>query len=139
MKFRVAEGSHTDLEGRTYRKGEVLESKKDLTKMWVNKFERVQDNALITKAGKETKPVEDDEEEKLEEESKKVEDDTSDEDDKEEDVTAEFPKAEEAGVKVLKHGKVYGVFDEDDLVTPLHEKPLRKNQVNGFIKTMIKE
>ena len=48
-KFEVIGGSHEQY-GREYKKGEIVESSEDLTKVFRNKFRRVDDDVPIRRA-----------------------------------------------------------------------------------------
>ena len=110
--FKVLSGSHVEGK-RTYEAGETVESPNELDKIFVNKFARVSDDDSLP---------EDDEDEAAEGDSLG------------DDVTADFPEAEDAGVLVFKgeDGGWYVAW-EDDPDEALNEKKLKKKEVSDFI------
>lgn len=43
MKFQVLSGKHSDAAGKTYVKGEVVESSRPLDEVFLNKFRRLEE------------------------------------------------------------------------------------------------
>lgn len=127
MKFRLTGGSHVAGD-RSYKKGDVIESDKDLVKIFVNKFERLHDEdtpvskgTQIDVPGQAPRPAEA-EEEAAEVEGLGV------------DVSAEFPEAAEADVLVFKAGKLYTVADADEPTKALNVDALTsKKAVKEYI------
>ena len=143
MKFRLINkkgiGSHQyfDKDGNsvTVSPGEVLESDKDLVKLFPNKFEYAEpiDDPDATPVVTDVPdfPL------------RNVKDDTTVVEPPKEgpygiDVTAEFPKAVEANLTVFEKLKWYTIVDPEDK-TILNEKKLRKAKVNSFLEDYLED
>jgi len=96
MKFKVLRGKHAQKEKtpkgqpavKIYEAGEVVESDKNLAKIFVNKFELIgKETSTKKKAAASSEPK---------------------------NVTADFPTAVEAGLEVYKVGNKWNVLDPDD-------------------------
>lgn len=81
-------GSHTAVDGHTYKSGDIIESGWDLRKKWPNKFVLLPEPSFQHPIEVETKKVS---------VSKKISPSLK-------DVTAKYPKAEDLGWKILQEG-----------------------------------
>jgi hypothetical protein len=148
--------------GKVYKEGDIIESPHDLVTMFPNKFEE-----LSAEASREFKAAQK-QREKSEKEAAEENPETSmsreekigrniDPDDTDkikdnkpmgtldaqesklgENVTAEFDKAVEANVLVLKKGKNYFLARPDDPDRPINEESLKKSGVNGAVGKLMK-
>lgn len=151
-KYLLKAGSHSgkgdsDV-SKTFRKGDVIDSQHDLVKMFGrDKFELLVE-APESAAAKSDEPVARvkakvspakppvaQEPDKAESESANS---TAAQEEEAKDVSAEFPDAEKASLKVLKSGDVFGVFDEDNLKKPIKTYKT-VDGVNGFIKKYMED
>jgi len=125
MIFKIKRGTHYGRDGKVYKKGEKVESTRDLVAVFSpGKFER--DFAAEQKAGIVTvsKPNIPPPVDKKSEYGK--------------DVTSEFPTAETVEVMVFEDSKWYTIVDKaDDSV--LNEKKLRRKNVEPFLKQYLDE
>lgn len=128
MRFKLLAGGHTEAAGEHYTVQDgVFESEKDLVAIFGRtKFERVEDGtALGAKAAKLAGGGR--------EEAKAARPSAFGD-----EVSDQFPKAGEAGLKVLKKGTKYTVVDADDPAKPLNEEALTsKDKVNEFIGSFL--
>ncbi len=150
MLFRLKGGSHAQ-DGKVYKKGDVIETDRNLCAMFRNKFERVYEQELKD-TGTELKkpnippPVQsppagkgDGEAAKLTPEPLPEVSPDADESEKDvksehgDNVTAAFPAAEKIGLSVFEKSNWYVVVDNDDS-SVLNGKKLRKDAVAGFLK-----
>lgn len=162
MKFVLLASSHNQ-DGKTYKKGDRIESDVDLVALFgKDKFRR---------AGVKYVEIEDEEEEELGEEeakpvkkpaakaadetkksskksAKKVKEEDTEEEDAEaekvesklgDDVTSKYPRASSADLLILKKGKKLFIADKDDPDTALNEDPIHTDEelneaLDGFTK-----
>lgn len=141
MYFRVKAGIHYEKVNGVetmFTKGQIVPSERDLTKVFANKFVRVN-------SSKSPVSVEEDEEgeEYLEEEqlpvparlSKTEEDeDEEDGDSESKDVTDLFPDALKKEVTVFLRDEKYWVYENSNLDTPLNSQGFTMAKVKSFIK-----
>lgn len=121
----IACGSHIQ-DGRTYKRGDVVESDVPLDRMFPQKFER-----FVSSANEPQTPEPEDQS------PKGTEDDVSDVSPGGtlgKNVTEEFPEAVGAGLLVFKRGAWFYVADPADPDEAIHEKGLRKSAVGSFIE-----
>ena len=117
-KLKEKVGSHNE-EGKNYEAGSIVESKKDLVKIFPFKFEKVEPIPSEPKADK-----------PLESPKSKVENVGESIDFSKiksklgENVTSDYPTAQNAYVIVLKKGIKYVVADPDMPDRALNDKPL---------------
>ena len=115
--FKVLVPSYTDLEGKVYKRGDTLQSTQDLDKTWVNAFQPITETVMVVvEAPKVT-------------ESNAVVEEV---DKRGEDVTAEFPEAEEYQLLVFKKNRKYDIYLIGE-TNPENEESLKKAQVAEFI------
>ena len=114
MKFRVLGGNHVE-DGKVFRKGEVVESKRQLDKMFVNKFQFLDGETTSKKKQPETETIK-----------------------KEEGVLSnhefEGVDTEFHALQVVKKGTYYYAFSEDG--EQLNEKGLRKQRMRRFLEEL---
>lgn len=142
MKFRLKPntGSHAGPgEGgkfKTYKPGDTVESEQDLCKVFPNKFERIPDEApssfspsteeqkaAVSKAAKKgAKGVAPPETEEPEPNPLGR------------DVTKRFPTAQEEDFQVFADGGAFSVVEADDPTEALNDKPLKRKDVEPFIR-----
>lgn len=128
MFFKVLVGIHVEAEV-TYHQGEIIETDNNLVLMFgASKFERVDEAAPVSKLAKVSK---EEVEATAEEGAKELEPSLA-------DCTADFEKAPEAGVKVLKVRKGYNVVDPDEPDKTLNDKPLSKVKTAEYIASLLK-
>ena len=145
--YKLKGGQHNHSDGKTYKKGDLVESEADLTKIFTNKFEKVYETEeeaspgvsfpAVKVAQAKSKvtvvdlPVDskEEEEKELEEVEEKIEEKPEK---RGKEVTKNFSEAVEQDLKVFKKGRQYFVYDMDPAV-PLNEKGLNKGQVKKFI------
>jgi hypothetical protein len=131
MKFRLLTSSHADESGRSYEKGAIIESSKDLVAMFgKEKFEAVSSAVAATApaappAAKKEPQSSAPAAEVDTVETKEVEPVESE---LGENVTAKFPTAQENGLIVLHKGKKYFVADEGTPNEKLNTDDDLKNQ-----------
>lgn len=134
-RFEVLAGRHIERgagpkgEDKTYKRGDVFESELELDKVFVNKFRRVAEDKVMT-AVTEALPKAAEDLEKMD-----VPDPGEPAKIHEHDVTAEFPTAAKADLKVFKVGKKYRVVDADTQDTQLHTGFFTKKEAAEFIAT----
>lgn len=151
MKFQVVEGSHCDLQGRVFKKGDVLESRYDLTKQFANKFKLVDVFTPVTK-----RPVTINDSRKVAQllpdqpppapvappvVRQTVVKAQADEPEEEPgpvgvDVTASFPKAIEEDYKIFKNEGRYYIYDVEALNKPLNGDGVKKVDVDKAIEAL---
>jgi len=148
-RYKVLEGRHTDSNGKDYQKGEIIESTKDLMKIFQNKFVLVSgdpaaDISVKIPAPAPILPV------KIPiaaalpnvkipaplpvpiapvapvapEAGSPLGT----------DITDRFPAAIKAQLKVFRKGKDYFVTEVSDIAEALNDTPLNKIQVDEFVK-----
>lgn len=169
MKFRIKEGSHASggAANVLYKQGDVIESDEDLCKIFVNKFERVDETpksvvvtgpARAPKEGKISAIAAQHEEElsALERgpqgDDAKIHatDDDQEADEEEHDpaeakgplgtnVTDRFEKATKADVAVWVKNRKYNVTDSQTNDKALNDKPLTKTEVDKYIDSMLED
>jgi hypothetical protein len=151
MRFEVLGGTHNHY-GTIYKKGEILESDRDLTKVFRGKFKKVEASTPVSKGEvfnpldvvvNPQPPVEDDKPSEEPTAPKTPEDEkngapAADSLERAEgkDVTKDFQEAIDEEVRVFQKGAWYNVYDgaAEDLGHPLNDKGLRKKDVSKFIK-----
>lgn len=109
----IGPGDHSH-KGKLYKKGDIIRSSVDLTKVFKNKFERVHLDTPVA--------VEDPAPKKTSKPSL--------------GTAVKNTLAKEHGLKVFKRGKSYHVYEG---ATPINEKPLAKAEVTPFIKAWLEE
>jgi hypothetical protein len=121
-------GGHVD-ENREFRSGDVFESYMRLDVMFANKFEKLPDTAEVPDENCLPPLLSDDEAEPEKAEPSKVAGT---------DVTADFKGASDLGIKVVKTGKVYSVFDADHPASALEGGDALKSKaaVEAFIASI---
>lgn len=133
-KFRIKSGKHVDEHGKKYKKGDVIETHHSLDTLFDNKFERLPDDSVvprkkklkITKADAKAGVPQDDEGTKA--------------DDRGEDVTDQFKGFEEYTEEfaVFRRGPWYHIYEKAEK-SPIHEKGLKKDDVEKFFNTYLEE
>jgi hypothetical protein len=134
-KFKVLPGGGHNDEGRTFVPGACFESYKRLDTMFSNRFEPLDKDAVIPEENRLPLLYAEGEEQF----SQKTETSSNDSRAKEGlDVTEDFANAKELGVKVLKIGKVFSVFDLEVPGSPLEggEELKTKASVVAFIASL---
>ena len=137
--FRVIGGSHEQY-GREYKKGEIVESSEDLTKVFRNKFVRVDDETNVSRgtsveeaarrgfADVQPAPLP---------APKPIQAKAAGK-----DVTARFDKAVEQDLKVFRVGKGadarYFVYDADNLAKSINEKGMDEEGVDAVVQEFLK-
>ena len=132
MLYRVLKGQHRLLDGTVLKSGETFEhADLALRKKFPNKFEQVvappAPVAQVT-----TQSVGTSEAEKTDVQ-KAAEVGAAEIISGYQDMTAEFPVAGEADLRVTKSRQGWYVFDEDS-DEPVNEKPLKKREVAAFLE-----
>ena len=145
MLFKLKRGTHYDRNGKVCKKGDIVESSRDLVAVFSKeKFERdfvaEQKAGVVTVSKPNIPPPVDKDEDRIEDE---VEDDV--EETKSEslstygkDVTSKFPTAEKVEVSVFEKSKWYTIVDKADGEV-LNEKKLRKKEVKPFLEQYLDE
>lgn len=129
MLFRVLAGRHT-ANKVVYAKDDIVESDRDLVALFGdNKFKR--EIELEMKQDK-TSPA--DSKAETTEPPKSTKPKSKSTQPKPKDVTKDYPLAADNGLLVTKIGRKYFVADEEDPDTPLNDKGLKLNEVEGFIE-----
>ncbi len=138
MFFKVLVGSHRARGGREYKKGETIESERNLAKIFRNKFQRVSAAGGFPE-----------EQEKLKRPDIPTLDDVADKGGGNEPavapppelgnkVTSGFPGAKKAKLDVYENNHWYVVVDPTNN-NELNEKKLRKNKVEPFLKNYLED
>ena len=134
-KFLVLPGGgHVD-ENRTFFPGARFESYKQLDRMFFNRFELLDESAEIPEENKLPLLYAEGEERP----SQKAETSSNDSKTKEgSDVTEDFEGSKDLGIKIVKTGKLFSVFDLDDPSAPLEggEGLRSKAAVTEFINSL---
>lgn len=152
--YKLVAGSHVDADGKSYDKGDLIQSNDDLIRMFPNKFKRIRggDNSAKEQSQKSPTPFDMDKAASLSSaEVAKIPQEGIDEDEDDgseltqssrdlgEDVTSKFPKAEKGGYKVFCKGDTYFVVDADLPEQTLNEEMLlNKTQVDKFVSNLLK-
>lgn len=150
MRFRLLPkaGNHSETgpDGQrvVYKAGDVIESDKDLVAMFKGKFERVDLIPPATEPTTPTVPVIPPPSQEQPPKATKAE--APDKSPVREgapsvlgrNVTKRFPRAVEEDFVVYANGGAFFVCEADDPNTPLHDKPLKKATVTGFIENYLK-
>jgi hypothetical protein len=134
-RFEVIGGSHEQY-GREYKKGDIVESSEDLTKVFRNKFRRVDDESRMSRGTQTEGPLVMDvppPPPPTKVAPPKVEG---------KDVTSRFEKAVEQDLRVFRVGKgkdaEFFVYDADNLAKPINEEGTDEEGVDvvilGFLK-----
>lgn len=158
MRFRVREGDHLETEpdeetgrSRVYHKGEIVESDIDLSKKFVNKFDKLSDKE--PRAAKVAREAREEDEEGTEEDDDVVSGETKsvmDPANKDtlsglssklgENVTEDFELAQEAELAVFKKGKKFYIVEPEDTNVALNDDPLSSTaEVNKALKKYLKK
>lgn len=144
--YKLKGGQHNHSDGKTYKKGDLVESEANLAEIFTNKFERIYETEEAPSVGTSFPSVkvssakskvtivdlpadskeEDEEEFKEEDEEKEIVD-------RGKEVTKNFPVAVDQDLKVFKKGRLYFVYDMDPAV-PITEEGLTKAKVKKFIE-----
>lgn len=115
MKYKNVGGEHICKDGTVVPNGKFFDSDdKDLCKKFPNKFEAVNDQ--VTDSVNKPAPVNNDPV----------------------DVTEDYPEAKENKMTVTKIGKGWWVTEEDE-DEAAHDKPLKKKDVEAFIKELLED
>ena len=136
MLFKVKKGTHYGRGGKVYKKGDSVESSRDLASVFSKeKFER--DYAAEQKVGvavvdKPNIPL------PVAEVKESKEDDVKEFGEYGEDVTSEFPTADKVEVMVFGKSKWYTVVDKADGEV-LNEKKLRRKEVEPFLEQYLND
>lgn len=134
----VGNGGHTLRSGRTLKTGDVLVTKRDMTK-FKGKFERID----LPKEEASEEVVEDPLEVDEESDTAVASSDGKTNKTPEatpplgKDVTEEFPLATDNGYRVFRAGKVCFVTNSKDTAKALNEEPLKRTEVVNFITKLI--
>lgn len=125
-RYEVLGGKHTDKKGRTYRKGEVIETKSDLETLFPNKFKRLSDVSKLGGDGKRIKIVKDENaHEESDEESKGTARGT--------EVTSNYADLVKGhGLRVFERDDHFHVYDGKN-TKPVNKTAIAKGQVKKFI------
>lgn len=136
MKFIFVEkGVHVGKDGQRHTEGAIIESSVDLTVSFPGRFKKIDSVSpvsskqmapamlTVTRAGDPPPPS------PRPREIKKI--------DFGAEVTHQFPKAEDAGLKVFRKGGVHTVVDADEPNLPLHDKGMKKVAVGPFIDSYL--
>ena len=128
MKFKVLVARHLAA-GKSYVKGDIVESAGDLSVAFPAKFEKIQASAEVTAArsAAKTAPVVPSSAPGGEVSSPFGE-----------DVSEDFPTAVESDLKVFQKGSGFFVVDMDSPDESLNPKALKGPEVNKFIKAHLK-
>jgi hypothetical protein len=120
MFFKLLAGRHKE-NGKTYSKGDVVESAFNLVELFPNTFERDVEKELSRPqtVAAPTPPVQ--------------------ANDFGEDVTADFPDAGPNGFFVYKRAKGFVVVDGDNPDTPVNKKPIKLEEVVPLIDSFFEE
>lgn len=131
MQYRVLGGLHRLPDGTIVKKGEIFESPDTrLVEKFRNKFERV----VPAPAPINTQNVATPEAEKTPVQKAAEAGAAEILPNGQQDMTAEFPKAQEANLVVTKDRRGWYVYDADDRDGAINEKPLKKKDVPGFLE-----
>jgi len=151
MLFRLKQrcGNHVE-NGKIYEPGDIIETGRDLSSKFRNKFERIHE-ALKDTGKKDTDEIKrpnippsvgegGDTGLNPSPESSPISDEEIVEENLEygEDVTSEFPTAEKLEVKVFEKSKWYTIVDTSDGEV-LNEKKLRKKDVIPFLEQYLED
>jgi hypothetical protein len=163
MRFRVLDGCHIHSDGRSYAKGDVVESFYDLSKQLMNKFVLVNDSEPLSPGAKSIADISERPRNELPPlpppgsplanpvvplvtssakmvenvvPSKRTSQKSSGKHEalSGKNMTNRFPKAAEEDFIVYKHDGVYFVFDEDDATRPINEVGVEKKFVDSIIE-----
>lgn len=132
-KFKIKAGSHNE-DGKTYRKGDTIESGKELDKIFKNKFERIVAPVVVKV------PTVKERAHKPEEEEPKTSNEKTDDPSNDMDVTSDYKMPKDlSGIKVMDIGGGWiNVIDAED-GTIYNEKGIRPKAVNKFLIKLAKE
>jgi len=130
MKFRVLHSRHI-ANGRTFEKGDIVESSGDLVKAFPGKFERIESSVEVARVRASSPAAS---------EAPVVPPSAPDGETSPfgEDVSEDFPSAVGADLKVFQKGSSYFVVDMDTPDKALNAKALKGAEVNKFIKAHLK-
>lgn len=117
--FEVIAGTHYE-GSKAYKQGERFESTADMTSVFQGKFR-------LVGTVEASKPAE-----------SASSNDSAEESALGEDVTSDFPSAEEAKLLVFKTGKQYSVARSKKPTVALNESPLKLKEVEPFIASLAK-
>lgn len=148
-KLKEKTGQH-EQNGKIYKAGDIVETEMDLTKKFIGKFELIHDENCVdsgidkpiiqTPTGKD---VDDTDELKSASLSGKASKKKKSKKKEDEDVTRDFPFAEDIGVKVFKklksNGEWFYIIDPDEDNVQMNKKMLRKKNVNKFIASVTED
>lgn len=133
MRFEVLGGKHTTRDGTIYRKGDVVESGRDLTDVFPNKFKRLADvEKLEFKPSKKSK---------LKITKAKATKDDATKDARGTDVTAKVLqglKLQVEGLSVFSRGDLLHVYEKDE-TKPLNPKGLKPSELENFLAKYLEE
>ena len=124
--FKLLAGNYRSADKKNYNSGDIVESDRELDKIFVNKFSRVGATEAPTeppKAPADSAPANND----------KTPASAPDDDDKGENITAEYPDAVDAGLEVYKKSGWCTVLDPET-GDHLNKTGLRENLVADFIE-----
>lgn len=127
MKFRLLGGGHNE-GGKLFKKGDIVESARNLVKLFENKFERIRKGKR-----KKAAPADDDPDDPEEETPP-----TTPKEARGKDVSADFPLAVEEGFSVFRKGSWFHVFEGDE-TSPLNPKGIKRTKVEEFITTYLED
>ena len=125
-------GKDGKLEIFTSKEGRVIKSDLDLVKMFANKFERVEVDPRNTVEKTEVQKA-------AEEGAKDLKPASEEENPLGKDVTKQFTQAVAEDFKVFAKGDDFFVTEDEAPTIVIHEEPLKKREVNKFIKKYLQE
>jgi len=127
-------GQHVMLDGTVVGNGETITCEDDLAAKYPTKFVVVVDTGTVTQTTSTPEAEKTDVQKAAEAGAVDVGSQDAEPEIPEDmkDVTDEFPAAEEAELIVCKNKRGWWIFDGDD--EPANEKPLKKREVNAFVK-----
>lgn len=140
MFFKVKSGLHKDGD-KVYKVGSLIESDKDLSQIFKNKFEKVETKTEVITPNKGLTPslpsvdIDKGAGEPSTPASKSNEQPNSDFG---KDITKQFPKAKEIGCKVFEKQNKLFLLDEVDGEI-LNAEPLNKDEIDKFIKQYLEK
>ena len=135
-RYRLKRGLFGTLDRKILRAGDVIETDRDMAKLYPGRFEAVvvniEPSPVRKKKLKKVTPKEEQSRDKNEEQ-KETETPQPAAVPKGKDVTAKFPAAVEEDFKVYQLNNRYFVYDTDDLSRPLNEVGLGVKVVEKYI------
>lgn len=146
-RYKVMGGNHQHFDGKTYKKDDIIECDVDLSKMFVNKFQKVSVDVSITEAVPVPKPPVTKPEPITEEiptlppvePKESITKKKTEKINRGKDVTTRFPKAIDEDYLVFQKNRRHFVYDAEEPGEALNDEGLKKPEVEKFISKLVED